>query len=217
MLTPPPPPHSATCPLRPPGSPGCEDLRTDTEPCMPAYIPAPSMNHIICQIGIPRDSIRRGNAQICSCGYEYHSKKFLNPRHATECGLLSGLLARPNRCRWPIWRCADRGQVSDIELETLRRLLVWPTRIMSIVCPFGSCLPQNSRFRFRVFLPEQAVLDHRIAKVLTARGLRLLAVRHSFASATAVPIGGLRSKMRSRRGLAVRHGAVPSGSRPSRR
>ena len=29
---------------------------------MPASIPAPSMNRIICQIGIPRDSIRRGNA-----------------------------------------------------------------------------------------------------------------------------------------------------------
>ena len=28
-------------------------------------------------------------------------KEFLNLRHVIECGLLSGLLARPDRCRWP--------------------------------------------------------------------------------------------------------------------
>lgn len=30
-------------------------------------------------------------------------KEFLNLRHVIECGLLSGLLARPDRCRWPGW------------------------------------------------------------------------------------------------------------------
>lgn len=30
-------------------------------------------------------------------------KEFLNLRHVIECGLLSGLLARPDRCRWPRW------------------------------------------------------------------------------------------------------------------
>ena len=30
-------------------------------------------------------------------------KEFLNFRRVIECGLLSGLLARPDRCRWPGW------------------------------------------------------------------------------------------------------------------
>ena len=30
-------------------------------------------------------------------------KEMLNIRHVIECGLLSGLLARPDRCRWPGW------------------------------------------------------------------------------------------------------------------
>lgn len=30
-------------------------------------------------------------------------KEFLNIRHVIECGLLSGLLVRPDRCRWPGW------------------------------------------------------------------------------------------------------------------
>lgn len=77
-------------------------------------------------------------------------KEFLNVRHVIECGLLSGLLARPDRCRWPRWRCADRGQISNSELEALRRFLVCPTRIMSIICPFGSCLPHNSAVRFEL-------------------------------------------------------------------
>jgi hypothetical protein len=85
-------------------------------------------------------------------------KEFLNLSHVIECGLLSGLLARPDRCRWPRWRCADRGQISNSELEALRRFLVCPTRIMSIICPFGSCLPHNSAFRSRVLLPDQAAL-----------------------------------------------------------
>ena len=29
---------------------------------------------------------------------------------------------------------------------------------MSIICPFGSCLPHNSAFRFRSLLPDQAAL-----------------------------------------------------------
>jgi hypothetical protein len=49
-------------------------------------------------------------------------KEFLNLRHVIECGLLSG--------------------------EALRRFLVCPTRIMSIICPCSSCLPHNSAVRF---------------------------------------------------------------------
>ena len=30
-------------------------------------------------------------------------KEFLNLRHVIECGLLSGLFTRPDRCRWPRW------------------------------------------------------------------------------------------------------------------
>jgi hypothetical protein len=30
-------------------------------------------------------------------------KEFLNLRHVIECGLLSGLFVRPDRCRWPRW------------------------------------------------------------------------------------------------------------------
>ena len=75
-------------------------------------------------------------------------KEFLNLRHVIECGLLSGLLVRPDRCRWPRWRCADRGQISESELEARRRFLVRPTRIMSIICPCSSCLPHNSAVRF---------------------------------------------------------------------
>ncbi len=30
-------------------------------------------------------------------------KEFLNFRHVIECGLLSGLFTRPDRCRWPRW------------------------------------------------------------------------------------------------------------------
>ncbi len=77
-------------------------------------------------------------------------KEFLNVRHVIECGLLSGQLARPDRCRWPRSRCADRGQISNSELEALRRFLVCPTQIMSIICPFGSCLPHNSAVRYEL-------------------------------------------------------------------
>ena len=70
-------------------------------------------------------------------------KEMLNLRHVIECGLLSRLFARPVRCRRLRWRCADRGQISESELEARRRFLVRPARIMSIICPYGSGFPHN--------------------------------------------------------------------------
>lgn len=49
---------------------------------------------------------------------------------------------------------------------------------MSIICPFGSCLPHNSAFRFRVLLPDQAALFDRgyLLKFLHNKVYRGLAV-----------------------------------------
>ena len=145
-------------------------------------------------------------------------KEFLNLRHVIECGLLSGLFVRPDRCRWPRWRCADRGQISESELEARRRFLVRPTRIMSIICPYGSCLPHNlvarfepcRRIRQRFRSPDRDSLRRASASPRCHAPSCWPAPRRP-TSAACVPACA------PARDCSVRHGAAPSGSRPSRR
>jgi len=145
-------------------------------------------------------------------------KEFLNLRHVIECGLLSGLLMRPDRCRWPRWRCADRGQISESELEARRRFLVRPTRIMPIICPCSSCLPHNlvvrfeprCRIRQRFRSPGRDSLRRALASPRCRAPSCSPAPRRP-TSVACVPAGA------PARGYAGHHGGAPSGSRPSRR
>ena len=145
-------------------------------------------------------------------------KEFPNLRHVIECGLLSGLFVRPDRCRWPRWRCADRGQISESELEARRKFLVRPTRIMSIICPCSSCLPHNlvarfepyCRIRQRFRSPGRDSL-RRASASPRCRAPSCWPEPRRPTSAACVPACA------PARDCSVRHGAAPTGSRPLRR
>lgn len=83
-------------------------------------------------------------------------KEFLSFRHVIECGLLSGLFTRPDRV--PLAEMVMRGPGPNLQqrARSSEKVSPCPTRIMSIMCPFGSCLPHNSAARLRCLLPDQA-------------------------------------------------------------
>ena len=93
-----------------------------------------------------------------------------------------------------------RVRISRSELEARRRFLVSATRVMSIMCSCGSCLPHNSFAPGVCAMPDQAPISTGLRqlspRVIIARMLRAI----FSASAEAAPIKGLRSSWRASQG-----------------
>ena len=56
--------------------------------------------------------------------------------YAVRCCRLSGLLLRPFKCRWPVWRYADRVQIASACLKAPRTQTGFPDPVSLTVCPY---------------------------------------------------------------------------------